>query len=400
METYDSNSKEPFGCYIYDDVMSKSIPNGYSVTKELLYELNNDTSKTLRSILVLSNEINLSANDTKAYLSLAEKGNNVMIVSNSGRIFSLDKNENLVDSLSTNFNPEERFFVENLKKDIKSKYIFTNDTAIWKGDRKRYDTENYIMYRGLMGSFISVYDNYKYDVLLYNYEWDVDYSEEDNPSKLNGIPLLIRRKYGKGYIYYCSTPLLFTNYGVLNYDMNNLMMRMMSQISNHPIVKTTAYTGADDYDDAYRSLFDELFKEMPLFKAFLLATLEMLLVMFFMARRRQRIIPVVDAPKNRSLEFVKMIGTLYYQHHDNIDLVKKKYTYFAEEIRHRTGIDIEDVEENENIFRRLSENTGIDKIKIEKYIRDLRVIYNYTYNISNTDMRMYINIMNKILKEL
>ena len=89
-----------------------------------------------------------------------------------------------------------------------------------------------------------------------------------------------------------------------------------------------------------------------------------LLFMIFTARRRQRVIPVIREPENKSLEFTELIGTLYYQKKDHADLVHKKFIYFAEELRREIQVDIEEVADDERSFRRIAQKTGMDAEEI------------------------------------
>ena len=59
------------------------------------------------------------------------------------------------------------------------------------------------------------------------------------------------------------------------------------------------------------------------------------------------------------MEFVQLIGTLYYQQHDNTDLVRKKFIYFAETLRERLMVDVEDTADNNHTVSVLSQKTGI-----------------------------------------
>ncbi len=89
--------------------------------------------------------------------------------------------------------------------------------------------------------------------------------------------------------------------------------------------------------------------QLPLRWAVYLMMLGVVLFMIFTARRHQRVVPIVEKPKNRSLEFIQLIGTLYYQRHDHADLVRKKFRFFAEEVRRSAGIDISDVNQGDAI---------------------------------------------------
>ena len=35
--TFSHNDKQPFGCYVFDSILSVSLPHGYEVTKKSIY---------------------------------------------------------------------------------------------------------------------------------------------------------------------------------------------------------------------------------------------------------------------------------------------------------------------------------------------------------------------------
>ena len=82
----------------------------------------------------------------------------------------------------------------------------------------------------------------------------------------------------------------------------------MSQFRGLPIVRTEAYTPQAEINEETPLRF--WLQNEPLRWAAYLTIAGLLLFCVFYARRRQRVIPVVEEPKNRSLEFVKLIGTL------------------------------------------------------------------------------------------
>lgn len=67
------------------------------------------------------------------------------------------------------------------------------------------------------------------------------------------------------------------------------------------------------------SPFRYFLSQPPLRWALYLSMASILLFMIFTARRKQRAIPVIREPENKSLEFVELIGTLYYQKKDHAD---------------------------------------------------------------------------------
>ena len=108
------------------------------------------------------------------------------------------------------------------------------------------------------------------------------------------------------------------------------------------------------------SPFRYFLSQPPLRWALYLSMVSILLFMIFTARRKQRAIPVIREPENKSLEFAELIGTLYYQKKDHADLVRKKYLYFAEELRREIQVDVEEVAEDERSFGRIARKTGME----------------------------------------
>lgn len=62
-----------------------------------------------------------------------------------------------------------------------------------------------------------------------------------------------------------------------------------------------------------QSPFRYLLAHQPLRWALYLTMITIILFMIFTAKRRQRAIPVIQEPANKSLEFTELIGTLYFQ---------------------------------------------------------------------------------------
>lgn len=122
--------------------------------------------------------------------------------------------------------------------------------------------------------------------------------------------------------------------------------------------------------------------------------------MIFTARRRQRAIPVMHEPENKSLEFTKLIGTLYHQKHNHADLVHKKFLYFAEILRREIQVDVEEVAEDERSFMRIASKTGMDVEDIRKFIRELRPVLYGGRVLSGEEMKVFIDKMNEIINHI
>jgi hypothetical protein len=83
----------------------------------------------------------------------------------------------------------------------------------------------------------------------------------------------------------------------------------------------------------------------------------------FGAKRMQRVIPVIEAKSNTSLEFVNMISRLHYKNGNHLDMAHKKMKYFLYFVRSKYGIHTERF--NEAHIRRLAEKSKVNLSEVE-----------------------------------
>ena len=386
--TFSHNDKQPFGCAVFDSLLVSSLPAGYRLSRKTIYQLEQEDTVHNSGILVVAKETHMGDVDVKALLKMVDRGNKVMLVSSS---FS----KNLEDTLrfactSSYFNPMA------LKKYATS--FLKKDSLCWVGDSTIYPQQTFFFYPQLCSS------NLRNDTcigkILAQKSLDIEQvKNEDLPSDTTyNYPVAITRPLGKGEIILVSTPLLFTNYGVLDGRNATYIFRLLSQMDGLPIIRTEGYT--KETAQEVQSPFRFLLSQPPLRWALYVTMMTIVLFLIFTARRRQRVIPVMREPENKSLEFTELIGTLYYQKKNHADLVRKKFTYFAEELRREIQVDIEEVAEDERTFRRIAQKTGMDEEEISRFVKDVRPITYGDYVVTDTEMKQYIDKMNEIIKHL
>ena len=139
----------------------------------------------------------------------------------------------------------------------------------------------------------------------FRYETEVDSLTTDS---LVYMPVAMSRRWGKGEVILVSTPLIFTNYGMLDGKNATYIFRLLSQMGKLPIVRTEGYM--KETAQVQQSPFRYLLAHQPLRWALYLTMITIILFMIFTAKRRQRVIPVIHEPANKSLEFTELIGTL------------------------------------------------------------------------------------------
>lgn len=365
--------KQPFGCAVFDSLLSTSLPKGYSLSRKTFYELEQEDTISRRGILVAANNLSLTDVDVEAILKIAKRGNKIMLVSNSF-------NRNLEDTLD--FNSSYSYFSPALLKKYAAASL-EKDTLFWIGDSAAYPRQSFYFYPQLCSSYL-VPDSLPAKVL----------AEKGIPS----VPVALSYPWGKGEIILISTPLLFTNYGVLDGKNATYIFRLLSQMGDLPIVRTEGYM--KQTAQIQMSPFRYFLSQRPLRWALYLTMFTIILFMVFTARRRQRVIPVIHQPENKSLEFTKLIGTLYFQKKDHADLVHKKYIYFAEELRREIQVDIEEVANDEHSFSRIAQKTGMNTEEIGEFIRSVRPVIYGGRTISVEQMKYFIDKMNEIIDHI
>jgi len=108
-----------------------------------------------------------------------------------------------------------------------------------------------------------------------------------------------------------------------------------------------------------------------------------LLFIFFEAKRKQRIIPIIKPLSNTTLEFTETLGRLYFQYKDHKNIADKKITYFLEYIRTRYYLKTENLD---SIFlENLNKKSGVSLEKIETLFKHINFIQRQT-TISESDL--------------
>ncbi len=200
-----------------------------------------------------------------------------------------------------------------------------------------------------------------------------------------------------------SWPQVFTNYNVLEKNGANLLMRIMSQAGNSRVIRYD-YTVSEDYlieQNRSQSPLRVFLDNKSLRWAVYLALFTILLSLIFTARRRQRVIPVIEPPKNQTLTMVKHIGLMHYRHHDNASMLRDQYDHFTYEMMRRMLVDINnDIDLDENM-KLLINRTDIDSKELKEAVSRLKEIKNdYELKISDKETKHLIDLMNKITNNI
>lgn len=423
--TFSHVDKQPLGCFVFDSVLTQSLPNGYHVTKKTFFQLDQEHAKEKISVLMVVDQQNLKQLDVKYLCNIARRGGKVMVVASSSFDDGRNADTVVVDELERTFKVRIEdglyFSLRGILSGLKAHDNDMYDTIYWNNRETMYAAQPYKMFYNMVGGTLFVdsvpkvkrlaytlstagYD-YKHDSLYVGdfTGFDTIVDEKERIERIDTfaikkVPTAVSVPYGKGEVIFVSSPLLFTNYGMLEGNTSVYIFRLMSYLADLPVYRTEAYVKTDAMLVAEQSPFREFIKRPPLRWALYLVLLGVVLFMIFTARRRQRVIPIMSKPANRSLEFIQLIGTLYYQRKDHVDLVRKKFKLFAEELRKTAGVDISDVNTDDREYLLLAEKTGMNSDRLKKVIRQIRLVLHSEGNISVEEMRSLIDAMDTIVR--
>ncbi len=192
----------------------------------------------------------------------------------------------------------------------------------------------------------------------------------------------IRIDLGEGAFYLNSTPYLFTNYYMREPEKATYAFHVLS----HLPVQGTIW---DSYYKAGKSISGTpmyvILSTESLKYAWYLALFSLFLFMIFKARRKQRIIPIIKAPENSTLNFTKTIGLLYLEQSSHKNILEKKVRFFYDYIKNHLRLDTNEVDE---VFKTdLAARSGIPKKDIIKLF-DLIELTQHSTKISDTELKL------------
>jgi hypothetical protein len=411
--TYDKYDREPFGSYVFDDVLSSSIDDYRVVNKTFFQIWEEDSAAAPKAFLLTENRFDFSGTDINHLFKLLYNGNQIMICTDY-LPRSLQDTLNIVDIENLEHTYSLERYLENNQKQRDSIFLVT-DTL---GNKKIYEVYPFVHPSTIrIGKWEKSYnkdttyynkdtvysDNYPKNALKHDsIKIDSSYSTQWRPMKSDSVDTLANNKHGrtlavkipvgKGELFIVSTPLMFTNFGILDDQNAAYIFGLLSHMKGKPFVRIEAY---GNHDEKPAIPLRYLLITPPLRWAVYTAILLILLFMIFTAKRRQRIIPVVETPPNRTLGFIQLISSLFYSRHDNAEILKTKYSVFCSVIKQKTGVDLLDNKHDDSHFSRLAEKIGMPEDEIKQLIKEFRMIP-YQYDVPDDQLKELADKMNGI----
>ncbi len=289
-KNFSINEKSPFGLFVFNNEAKDLFKNNLKRTEESPYDYYSQRKKDPHNILVIEKE--LDNQSWKKILEQVSNGSDAMIlISHTPKDIS--------DSIGYH-SSDISFAEENVLK-------FTD---------KQYQNDFIKLDKFPSGRGFS-YIKPQVEVLGKTVE-------KDNSDQVN----FIKTKFGKGTIYVHSEPLFLTNYYLLKPGSLKYAQDVFSYLQDRETIWFV------ENDTKVSRFFMRFILSNPALKyAWWVFLGGLVLFIFFNAKRKQRIVPVLEPLRNTSVDFVKSIGNLYLQEGNFHDMMAKKAQYFLNKIR-------------------------------------------------------------------
>ena len=147
--TFSHYDEQPFGCAVFDSLLTVSLPSGYTLSRKTFYQLEQEDTAHHKGILLIASNLPFSKVDIDALLKMADRGNKIMLVSSSFTKL-------LEDTLK--FDCTYSYFRSvDLKKYAAS--LLKRDSIYWIGDPKVYPQQIFRFYPQFCKSYFRQYDS-------------------------------------------------------------------------------------------------------------------------------------------------------------------------------------------------------------------------------------------------
>ena len=315
--TFSNSDKNPFGAYILSEQSDDLFDGPFSVSNRTISELSD-----LDNLLILSDFAAIEGADYRSLMWKLDSGTNVFIGAN---YFS----PALKDSLGFEDAPSYHLLNQSIFEAATSELVLHDSTSL----------------------------EYPFS-LVSNYFMLEEDSVWEAKAWMEGNPTLITRNVGQGSLILCSTPYIFTNFGLL-YNVNyNGAARLLSTLPEKSTHFTMFYQlGKGEVTTPFR-----YFLRQPALKwSLYIGLLVIIIFLTITSRRTQRPMPVVEPPANATVGYVKTLGALFYREGKHKKAAQKLINYFLRDIREKYYLTID---YTEKFYHHLSAKSGVEVTRV------------------------------------
>lgn len=375
-ETYNPDTRSPYGLEVILELLKGYFPG--QPLEALKDSINGQlpTDSEQANYIFIGEGLYLDSVGLGALLEFVEAGNLAFI---SSKTIPFDLMENLY------YGDCEDTYWEDY-------YLFQDTMARLNFEHPSLHREKGFPYKYLL----------RHQVAPYNWSYIDPYlfCEEEGMASIgtlnDSLPIFARVGYGDGYFYLHTIPLAFTNIQLLDEEGLEYANRTFSHLQPGPIYwddysRVSEWMGRRRNERQYYSSSRQLSTESPLqyilgqpplaWGWYLLLSLG-LLYLLFRAKRKQRIIPVLEPNTNTSLEFLSTIGRLYFMQNNHKQLALQQMKLWQSYLREHYFLQTRDMDSA--FVEKLAHKSEISKEVINKILLLYRNISSSTFVSENT----------------
>lgn len=328
-QSFSSSQKAPYGNEALFTLCKDIFPEKtIKPVHRSIYQELEGAKKKKSNYIFITGSFAPSETDVTRLLKYVENGGNVFIAARN-------ISESLADTLnlSTSFDyfyaSQDSLMKDSLNINFLPSYLKRDSVFHFEKDVTNY--------------YFSSYDTSRTEIIAQN---------------LKGNAVLINTSFGKGEIILNTAPLLFTNYFVLQENGADFIARSFSLLPIRDVYWDEYYKpGVKKAETPLRFILSEESLKWGYFLTFF----SLIFFILFQAKRKQRIIPVFEKPRNTRLEFIESLGKLYERYGSYSDAVEKRVQYLLEQLRVKYQIKIQRIDES--FDRLIASRTGIEPEK-------------------------------------
>ena len=376
--TYQHEDSQPYGSMVFDSVMHASYKRGYEVTGIPADSLAGLSGYKSHTILLTRNNVKL---DMEKMMRFVKDGGSLIICADYlSYEIKVGWNICIINYYFYDSQPvkDRYFYVQYPKDDVYPGRNYLVSAPVGQHcilpNSDTPEKEEEALEEELYDPNTDALIKKKHK--RYRFDW----TDKVLQGGKADYPMVKVGRYGKGRVVVCSMPLLFTNYGILEHDNYNLIMRIVSLGGKKPIVRTHIDTRNDFDGDgsgsgapslSSKSLISHILSDTALKTAFNLTLLGFIIFCIFSAKRKQRVVPVIKERTNGQIGFIKQIGSMHKRNNSSDHIILLKYRLLADKVQKKTGMDITEPENVEIAVDRISAFTGMEPQEVRQTLQQL-----------------------------
>jgi hypothetical protein len=370
--SYMKKDKIPYGTAALYELLPFLFPEETILVKEIpLYNALNNIKFQGALYVIINRQFEPDKLDLRELMNFVKAGNTAFISANH---FSQALEDTLGFKTELFFNTPLK--IEADSTGAKNKYKLKRGTLLNFFNPVLKTTKGY-EFEILENSYFSRLDTSK-TILLGNMQ----------KNRINFIKIPL----GKGCFFLHSTPEVFANVNFLKPENTAYVERTFANASARQVIWDDYYKiGKIRNDNPLRVIMSHA----PLATAYYVLLISMVLFILIGVKRRQRIIPVMEPVTNTTLEFVNIIGALFYQQRSHKEIAEMQIHHFLASVR--SIFRITAPEQDDLFIDRLSALSAIDKNQLKglmnyiAYIRSKSIVYEQELILLNKMIENFYN---------